>query len=486
MGLAMAHRGPDGHAVLARRGRGLRVPPPGDHRPRRALDQPMHLGPLHLVFNGEIYNYRELRAELAGLGHAFAHRGRHRGPAARLGRSGARARWTGSTRCSRSRSGTSATRSLTLAVDPFGEKPLLLAREPATGSCSAPTCGRCARRCPALGRAATTRAARLPRRSADAAGSARTLLRAACDRLPGRAPAALARRRGRARAATGRPRPVDVPTLPEDAARAAARAADRLDPPAAAQRRPGRDVAERRRGLAARSSACRPRWPATTAATRSPPASRATSATSGTTRSARRRSAPASSSTTRVEPTTETLLADLDALVRDQEEPFASLSVYAQWRVTRPPATRASRCCSTGRAADELFGGYAGIDGFALRAAGPRARARPARRAGRAVRALCAGRLPAAHAAGAATRLRPDAAPASRRPPPRRRPAPEGAGRARSPLRARAAAPGVRHQPARSCCATPTATRWPTRARCACRSWTGASPSSRSRCRPSS
>ena len=34
-------------------------------------NQPLHLGPLHLVFNGEIYNYRELRDELRGLGHAF-------------------------------------------------------------------------------------------------------------------------------------------------------------------------------------------------------------------------------------------------------------------------------------------------------------------------------------------------------------------------------------------------------------------------------
>ena len=33
--------------------------------------QPMHLGRWHLVLNGEIYNYRELRAELATLGHAF-------------------------------------------------------------------------------------------------------------------------------------------------------------------------------------------------------------------------------------------------------------------------------------------------------------------------------------------------------------------------------------------------------------------------------
>ena len=38
-------------------------------------NQPLHLGPLHLVFNGEVYNYRELRDELRGLGHEFVTEG---------------------------------------------------------------------------------------------------------------------------------------------------------------------------------------------------------------------------------------------------------------------------------------------------------------------------------------------------------------------------------------------------------------------------
>ena len=33
--------------------------------------QPMHFGALSIVFNGEIYNYRELRAQLEGLGRRF-------------------------------------------------------------------------------------------------------------------------------------------------------------------------------------------------------------------------------------------------------------------------------------------------------------------------------------------------------------------------------------------------------------------------------
>jgi asparagine synthase (glutamine-hydrolysing) len=66
------HRGPDGGSVLS--AAGVRL----GHR-RLAIvdlaqraDQPMRQGELTIVFNGEIYNFRELRAELGALGHTFS------------------------------------------------------------------------------------------------------------------------------------------------------------------------------------------------------------------------------------------------------------------------------------------------------------------------------------------------------------------------------------------------------------------------------
>jgi len=69
---ALAHRGPDGAGVWTAPGVGL------GHRRLSIIDlagspQPMHSadGAAAIVFNGEIYNFRELRRELEGLGAKF-------------------------------------------------------------------------------------------------------------------------------------------------------------------------------------------------------------------------------------------------------------------------------------------------------------------------------------------------------------------------------------------------------------------------------
>jgi asparagine synthase (glutamine-hydrolysing) len=73
MTAAVAHRGPDGAGVV------LRGPVGFGHRRLAIVDlsqdglQPMQTpdGRLSVTFNGEIYNYVELRKELEGLGHSF-------------------------------------------------------------------------------------------------------------------------------------------------------------------------------------------------------------------------------------------------------------------------------------------------------------------------------------------------------------------------------------------------------------------------------
>jgi len=70
--LAMKHRGPDDSGCFISHSIGL------GHRRLSIIDieggaQPItnETGSLHLVFNGEIYNFVELRDELKGKGHAF-------------------------------------------------------------------------------------------------------------------------------------------------------------------------------------------------------------------------------------------------------------------------------------------------------------------------------------------------------------------------------------------------------------------------------
>src|SRR5262245_46257553 len=69
---SISHRGPDddGYFVSGPVGLGLRrlsiIDPDGGHQPLTNEDQTVWL-----VFNGEIYNYQELRAYLVAKGHQF-------------------------------------------------------------------------------------------------------------------------------------------------------------------------------------------------------------------------------------------------------------------------------------------------------------------------------------------------------------------------------------------------------------------------------
>lgn len=71
----LAHRGPDDRGIWlaevgkAQIGLGHRRLSIIDLRPSSA--QPMSFGELQIVFNGEIYNYRDIRERLIGLGHQF-------------------------------------------------------------------------------------------------------------------------------------------------------------------------------------------------------------------------------------------------------------------------------------------------------------------------------------------------------------------------------------------------------------------------------
>ena len=79
MASTMAHRGPDGHGVRLFESDGVRPPAALGHRRLSIIDttprgaQPMSdaAGRFWLTYNGEIYNFRELRVELEQAGHRF-------------------------------------------------------------------------------------------------------------------------------------------------------------------------------------------------------------------------------------------------------------------------------------------------------------------------------------------------------------------------------------------------------------------------------
>src|SRR4051794_30750787 len=67
----MVKRGPDGQGTWHDDAVGLAFRRLAIIDLHERSNQPLHLGSLHLVFNGELYNYKELREELRGLGHVF-------------------------------------------------------------------------------------------------------------------------------------------------------------------------------------------------------------------------------------------------------------------------------------------------------------------------------------------------------------------------------------------------------------------------------
>lgn len=125
----LAHRGPDGDGEWRDDGAGVFL---GHRRlaiidPTTASRQPMTRAGLSLTYNGELYNYREIAAELAQKGESFTTSGdvevllaawRQWGAGAldRFDGMYAFALWDG--------------REAHLAVDPFGEKPLFVAERP--------------------------------------------------------------------------------------------------------------------------------------------------------------------------------------------------------------------------------------------------------------------------------------------------------------------------------------------------------------------
>jgi asparagine synthase (glutamine-hydrolysing) len=386
MAAAMAHRGPDGQGVWHDDHAGLAFRRLAIIDLDERSNQPLHLGPLHLVFNGEVYNYRELREELRALGHAFVTEGDGEvllrawhawgeGALDRVNGMFAFAIWH------------DEQRRLTLAADSFGEKPLYWALDAGKLVFGSDI------------RAILQAAPRLTRARDDVLAAYLAL-----GQMPPveesffahvrRLPAAHLLRFAAGRATVARywtPRRLSVPGSYADAVRALrAELLDsialrlRSDVPVGTSLSGGVDSSaivclsaelagdHRRHAFTARFPGYeRDEWDY----------AHAVAGSAGVVEHHA------------VEPSPAELLDDLDALVRDQEEPFGSLSTYAQWRVMKAAREAGVTVLLDGQGADELFGGYDGIGGWAARSRGPRAMARAAASSG-------AGRAELARAVG--------------------------------------------------------------------------------------
>jgi len=363
MAAEMVHRGPDGQGTWCDGHAGLAFRRLAIIDLDERSSQPMHLGSRHLVFNGEIYNYIELRAQLRGLGHLFHTEGDgevllH-----------AWAQWgEGALDLVNGMFAFAiydeAERSLTLAVDPFAEKPLFYHRDRDR-----------------LMFASDVRALRAADASVgvpDVRALRDYLALATMPALPAtffadvqRLPAAhVARFKDGALTLRRYWTPQRLDT-PRDPGAAAARLREllhdsvrlrlRSDVPVGTSLSGGIDSSavvclsadiageHRRHAFTATFEGFeRDEW-----------------------RYAHEVAAAAGVECHHaVRPAFDDLLADLERLVRDQEEPFGSTSIYAQWRVMAAAREAGVTVLLDGQGADELFGGYQGSDGWALASMG--------------------------------------------------------------------------------------------------------------------
>jgi asparagine synthase (glutamine-hydrolysing) len=390
MAARVAHRGPDGQATWHDDTAGLAFARLAIIDLAERSMQPMALADLHLVFNGEIYDYRERREELRALGHEFVTEGDAEvllhawqewgeGALNRVNGMFAFAIWD------------AATRTLTAAVDPFGEKPLLYARDGARLLLASDVRALLAAQ-PAL--AAPDERALAPYLALGAMPFGGDTFFAGVRRLPG---AHLLRfRDGRVQTARyWTPQRVDTPATMDAASGAlrellldSIRLRLRADVPVGTSLSGGVDSSGVV-GLSGQLAGDHRRHAFT-------------ATFPGFERDEWAYAAMTAQAAGVVEhhavaPTATDLLADLDALVRDQEEPAASASVYAQWRVAQAAREAGVTVMLDGQGADELFAGYPALIGWAVRSQGLAAVA-AALRAGpdreRVIRALGAERLP--------------------------------------------------------------------------------------------
>jgi asparagine synthase (glutamine-hydrolysing) len=331
---------------------------------RERANQPMHFAHWHLIYNGELYNYRELRSALESRGHGFVttgdtevllHAWAEWGQEALALVNGMFAFAVWDTR----------DRSLTLVSDPFGEKPLFYWTDRRRLVFASDM--RALLQHPDMSRTVddSTLTSFIARGGARPEPT-RTFL-AAVRRLP--AAHLLQWRDGRARVLRyWAPARVDVPadyatavTTYRELLTDSVRLRLRSDVPVGTSLSGGLDsstIVTLLGGIADE----RPRHAFTA---HFPEYERDEWRYAA---AVARRSGVAHHH--RVVPTSQELVRDLDRFLDDHQEPVESCSVYAQWRVMRAAYEEGITVLLDGQGNDEVLGGYADAVGYALRAGG--------------------------------------------------------------------------------------------------------------------